>query len=325
MHRCLIVFFRFASDHGVELDRFEHEPSYASAIAALFIQHCFEVDVPFWVAKYGLLGLQSTWRHLRGRLGRGWDALRGWALRRPQRSRLPLPLDVLRAMVGLSFTLGLRQHRTANAYLTMSVLLRLGFYGLLRPKEIVELKAGDVHLPRQYAADGALVIAIRDPKNRLAMGKNQFALVKDPSCIAWMRWLLKGVPKSCKLWPGSQCRFSKMFKSLLIHLELSHYAFTPGSLRPGGTTHEFMRGTAVSQLKFMGRWASETSLVCYVQETMAHRVWNSVSPAEAQLLDAWISVTLHIWESPPSAPWTSWFDRRRQQLMLLRRRSWKRF
>jgi hypothetical protein len=108
LDRCLTLFVEFTVAYNVSLDCFEEKPSFAAAVAALFVQHCYDTGVPFWMAKYGLLGIQTRWRLLRGKLGRGWDALRGWSLRRPQRSRLPLPLPLLRAMVGVAFTLGRR-------------------------------------------------------------------------------------------------------------------------------------------------------------------------------------------------------------------------
>eukprot|EP00972_Heterocapsa_arctica_P104475 15395898-Heterocapsa_arctica.AAC.1 len=61
-------------------------PGHAASAAASFVQFCFDTQIPFWRAKYGLLAIQIHWRQLRGRLGRGWDALRSWSLQHPQRS-----------------------------------------------------------------------------------------------------------------------------------------------------------------------------------------------------------------------------------------------
>jgi len=110
-------------------------------------------------------------------------------------------------------------------------------------------------------------------------------------------------------------RFRLMFARLLSELELSSHRFSPGSLRPGGTTWEFMRGVPLSQLKFAGRWAAESSLAVYVQETMAHRVWNDLTPRERELLHVWEAQTQHIWEGPPNVPWIRLFSRRRQYVL----------
>jgi hypothetical protein len=315
---CLGVFWKFAADAGVDTTAMDTVPGYAASAAAGFVQYCFDTQVPFWRAKYGLLAIQTHWRHLRGRLGRGWDALRSWGLQRPQRSRLPLPWEVLKAMVGLAFCLGLEGGRKATAFFSMSVLLRVGFYGLLRPAEICSLRCRDICSPRPRDPEGVLVLGLREPKNRSTLGRNQFALIKNAECIEWVRWLCHGLPEECNLWPGSQARFGHMFRQLLGLLELSHHNFTPGSLRPGGTTREFMRGTPVSELKFMGRWATESSLAIYVQESMAHKVWNSLSAADAQLLEAWEDASKHIWEAPPHSPWTALFGRQRQAATMKR-------
>ena len=211
-------------------------------------------------------------------------------------------MSLLRAMVGLAFTYSFRKTSASLAWMCMFVLLRVGFFGLLRPTEVVNLRARDVSLPEPSEAEGVLVIGLHDPKNRLFMGRNQFAPIRDEACIVWTRWMTRGFPCSCKLWPGSVIRFRMMFARLLSDLEFSSHRFSPGFLRPGETTWEFMRGVPLSQLKFAGWWDAGSSLAVYVQEAMAHRVWNDLSSRERELLRVWEAQTQHIWEGPPIDP-----------------------
>ena len=95
-----------------------------------FIDACFHANVSSWVPKHATLGLQNAFPHLRGQLTRAWDALRSWRLRTGPRSRIPLLLEVLIAICMCCLDVGLANPGRALQYVTASVLLGIGFFGL---------------------------------------------------------------------------------------------------------------------------------------------------------------------------------------------------
>ena len=310
--RCLRIFYAFASACNVDLAAFSRNLLLAEETAALFVQWCYDRRVPFWMCKHGLLAIQTRWRHLKGTLGRGWDALRSWGLRRPLNSRTPITLELLQALAAISFSQGLEHAGFSHLFCCFSVLVRVGFFCLLRPGELTRLRAGDVLLPAEHEESTSAVLRIVNPKNAQFMGRCQFAMLHDGSTIAWLRWLVHGLPSGCKLWPSSANRFRSVFTYMMKTMELSHLKLGPGSLRPGGTTHQFRAGISVARLKFWGRWASESSLNVYVQECMARLVECSLSSeSQVSVIDVCRRSQL-FWTGPPAVPWQALFLRARQ-------------
>ena len=72
---------------------------------------------------------------------------------------------------------GLATPGRALHYVTASVLLRLGFFGLLRPGELLKLRFGDIRL-FSHGNRTMAVIAIPNPKNWRAFGMSQFSVVR---------------------------------------------------------------------------------------------------------------------------------------------------
>ena len=160
------------------------------------------------------------------------------------------------------------------------------------------------------------MICINNPKNRQFMGKVQFTMIRDMATQRWLAWALGDLPPGCKVWPSSQPTFSRIFKTVLKALNLERLRLSPGSLRPGGTTHGFRLGVPVANLKHAGRWASESSLAVYIQECMAHLVHNSLSAADVSALQCLEASLPAFWDRPPSAPWQTLFLRARQWKVL---------
>jgi hypothetical protein len=165
---------------------------------------------------------------------------------------------------------------------------------LLRPGEILSAHVGDLMF-----GEDALVVALRDPKTKTWMGRAQFATVRDGPTIAWMRWFLQGQPPGYPLWPGSPALFRKLVRCLLAKAGLERCGFTPASCRPGGATHYFLKGIAVEQLQFMGRWRAVATLRSYVQEAMAVLVWQQLPEAEVQRIRSRLTVSARVLVGPP--------------------------
>jgi hypothetical protein len=142
----------------------------------------------------------------------------------------------------------------AALWIPFAVCLRVGFFGLLRPVEIDQLTRERIALPLDAALGIGmrLVCTIVDPKNRQSAGRLQFSIT-DICAIAWVTWLLKGVPTQWRLYPGTQASFATLFKELFERLGLGGLRFTPASLRAGGATDMFLTGVPTDRLKFQGR------------------------------------------------------------------------
>ena len=283
----------------------------ANGILVRFVQEMFDREERMWLVRHSVLAVQTKYFHLRGRIPRPWDALRGWKRNVRVKSRVPMLTIVLRCLFAEGLLHGLRHPRTAHFYICGAILLRVGFEALLRPQELMALTARDVSFVFFNQAWTA-VLAIIDPKNRSSYGTFQFARVYDESVVKWLRWLVAGLPPAVKLWPSGRPRLVWVLDRLLGLGGFENTGYTLGSLRPGKATEMILAGFHPGTVKFSGRWASESAFSVYVQESMAMLVWSKLPPeTETELTQSLESVSL-LAESPPQVPWSELFTRSRQ-------------
>ena len=278
-------------------------------LLARYVQHMKDGAEPFWIAKHAVLGAQFVYRNCRGHIRRAWDNIASWEAERPLGGRVPLPRLCLLALFTECMYLGLRFPSLRYELITLAVLSRVAFEGLLRPGEATYLCPRDVLLPRSWETGAPMTLAIKDPKNKSALGRSQFRIVRCPSCISWMRWLLEGVPAYFPIWTLSSERFRKTFGWVLSRLGVPPGTYSPGSLRAGGATWKYTSGEPVPSLKFSGGWASEKALACYIQEAMAQAIWRSLPDEAAARLHSVAARSPEIWMQPPPLPWSQLFSR----------------
>ena len=90
-------------------------------------------------------------------------------------------------MAVTALAMGFSDPERARLLIPFSTLLRVGFHAMLRPGEPSRLTAGDVM--HQKAQDSMSVVAIRSPKNKSYMGRQQFSVVRCAETSSWLRWL----------------------------------------------------------------------------------------------------------------------------------------
>ena len=266
-----VIFMNMIAPSGVD-------PVLASTILVQFIQWCYDNFVNIWIPKHAVLAYRNFVPGLRQALHRPWDALRSWRALTPLSHRVPLPEIVLRAAFGYMINYALSYPNCALRWTAGAILFRLAFFALLRPSEFSQLRACDVQVVAPLGSHKVVLVAIRNPKNRGAMGRAQFVCVRDPGLVSWLEWLVSGLPGNCKLWPGSHTQLVAFWREVCSGLGLANIHFTLGSFRPGGTTFFYIEGKEIAYIKHLGRWASESSMACYVQESMAALVWSRVEP-----------------------------------------------
>lgn len=247
----------------------------ANEVLAQFVQEMHDGKVPCWLVRHSVLAVQTYYHHLRMRIPRPWDALRGWKKELTLRSRRPIPELLLEGIFAEGLKYGLVHRKLACYYIVAVILFRVGLEALLRPAEILRLRAGDIKIVTFNNIKSA-VLAIRDPKNYAAFGAYQFARVTNPVVASWLEWLVADLPGRTKLWGSTRIRLVRVWNHLLERLETADLLLTLGSLRPGKATAMILEGAHPTTVQFAGRWASQTSFHVYVQESSAMLVWTAL-------------------------------------------------
>ena len=290
------------------------DPAIASQMLCEHVQFLRDTGRTISDARHCILSVQTIHRLLKGKLGRSWDCVKSWSLQTPLKSRIPMPAVMLSGffLYALAAALAATVDCDIHMYFSFAILCRLGHNCLLRPAEMMKLIVADLRLPRSAFEPEILIVRLRDAKNKSSLGRFQFAMCRDVSLVSWVRWYVADCPPDMPLWPSSQHRFSKMFRDVRDRLGWERIPLTPGCLRPGGATEQFLHGATVSVLKYAGRWRVESSLEVYIQEAMSHLCMCELHDTEFAALSQLIAAGSAQWAQPPSSPAHSFFKRRAQ-------------
>lgn len=220
-------------------------------------------------AKHAVLLVQIIRPDLKRNIKRSWDTLKSWEESQPSQLRRPLPLSILIGMIcqaRVEAFLCADQPKAAEKWWTFSVLIGLGFFGLLRPSELLSLCKKHIDLANSLTfAVPAVTVAIERPKNFRQLGTTQFVSVRQADVCNWLAWLCADKSHSDLLWSYSQGEFRRLFRVISSRLSIPVGTYSPGSLRAGGATYFFEEVPDVGRLRLNDRWASIQSLEHYIQ------------------------------------------------------------
>eukprot|EP00435_Cladocopium_sp_Y103_P023661 s147_g5.t1 len=231
--------------------------------------------------KHAVLFIQVLRPDLKHNLKRSWETLKSWEEAIPSGLRTPLPLCILMSMMCQARIEAMNfQHlpRMEEKWFAFSVLLGLGYFGLLRPGELLSLERRHIDLANSLTfAQPAVTIAIERPKNFRHLGTSQFVSVKQADVCNWTAWLcgLRG-PKE-RLWPYSHAEFRRLFRLTCQSLLIQPSVYSPASLRAGGSTYYFDETLDAGRLRLMGRWSSLQTVEHYVQVGKSQQLLQTMS------------------------------------------------
>ena len=149
----------------------------------------------------------------------------------------------------------------------MAVLL--GFHGMLRPGELLNLCASDFVLPIQGLSQvWALYLRIRHPKMRRISARREHVRIDDPIIIKFAQDFLVGwlaeQPLFCSGKAGIFARYWFHLCSFFGISLASGPGLTPAALRAGGATYFYRLTDSAEWVRYRGRWASQRMLEIYL-------------------------------------------------------------
>ena len=221
-----------------------------------YIEHLWCTGCGRALASDTVAAVQDKQPQTRNRLPTVWRLLKAWSMHELPNRAPPLPEPVLQAMTGLCFF--------RNDYY-MGISLLLGFYGMLRTGEILNVKVSDVTISRER---GPAVIALGYTKGgRRAGAAESITVGVEPVCKLLWKWIHSS-SRHQKLCPASHIWRAK-FNELLETLKFESFSFRPYRLRRGGSTFWFQQHGSLDRLCVQGRWASQKTARIYVNEGLA--------------------------------------------------------
>ena len=219
-----------------------------------------------------------------------WDLMEEWAWREPGKTRVPIPVDVVKAMLAVAGSWD---------WWGFGLLVWISFHGLLRPGEAVALRRKHVRFAHMLGSKARVaVLVIVEAKTRRKAARIQHVVLEEPFLVRVLEKFCGTLSAEDPLFPLSQPTFDKRFQTVLKALNLEHM-YTPASLRTGGATEEWVRFRDIQALRLRGRWMQLRTLEHYVQEAVAMlgeeeipfntmEVVQNVAREAARVWEAWL-------------------------------------
>eukprot|EP00438_Fugacium_kawagutii_P035450 Skav216631 [mRNA] locus=scaffold1255:7240:22746:+ [translate_table: standard] len=204
-----------------------------------------------------LSGLHHYWPQLRGSLRECWRLFKSWRrIETPSRAP-PLTCQLARAFVAKA--VGIDR-------LALATLIALGFHGLMRTGELLQLTFQDIEQNSDCA-----IISLPTSKSGLRTGAKEAIAVRDSLTLNLLGTLVMVANhfRGQKLWPYSAQRFRTEFRSLCQSFRVAHLDFKPYSMRRGGATFLLQEGVPLEAILIRGRWKSVSVARLYLEDGLS--------------------------------------------------------
>lgn len=223
-----------------------------------------------------------------------WQIYAHWKRVEPYDFRVPLPETLVWALVGCCLS---------GNWGAMALFLLLGFYGLLRPGELLGLRYGDFW----WNGQGFAVLRISKPK--IKSPAVQHVLLEQPWLISYCVKFFEGGTYGTVVFAWTEYillkRWNRLFKILRVPQRpfedmdgFSQGRFTPAGLRSGGATHDYLLHQNLDRLMWRGRWHSLAVLQHYVQLGVYTYTNQATWQASQARLEQWASMARLLLEVP---------------------------
>ena len=193
-----------------------------------------------------------------GSLARTVKALKGWSHAAPPMQRLPLPIEVLGAIIGLLIQKNLME---------IGIRLLLQFICYLRPGECSNLTVKQL-VPPQCGNAVPVLGSASSPSGRGGARQDQCLRCHSPDrhrAVVEPK-LIEAKGQDDPLWTHSHEVVVNSFRTCVEELGLTQLGTCLYTLRHGGATHDIIaKRRSMLEVKQRGRWAADSSLKRYVK------------------------------------------------------------
>jgi hypothetical protein len=224
-----------------------------------------------------LCGLHRYEAWTKSHIPNSWKLFKVWRrLEHPNRAP-PLVPQVLEAWTMYSLC-----HRDFD----LAALLMLGFYGLLRTGELLQLRPCDV-----LVGETSAVISLTETKTSLKNSVKEMVSFDNTMALEIVRDAIEYKKQNnltrVPFWTKSGSQFRKEFLKLSQKFDLEKHNFRGYSLRRGGATHLFQSTGSMEKALLAGRWGSHRVARLYICDGLSHLPSITFSSTAKAMLKKW--------------------------------------
>ena len=221
-----------------------------------YLEHLWSSGAGRALASDTVAGLQDFDPKVRHKLPGSWRLLKTWAVNEVPNRAPPLPEHVVHAMCGWA---------CFHQHYSFATSLLVGFYGMLRTGEILNIKRSDfVEDPGQRKI--LLALGLTKAGKRVGAAES-IILGFDVVVKVVHHWIT--VAKGRAALTPSPAKWRFLFNQCLEHLKITAFGFRPYSLRRGGATFWFSKHHSLDRLLIDGRWQAAKTARIYLNEGLS--------------------------------------------------------
>ena len=252
-NKALEQFWSFLREEGIAVP---DSSGPLDRILCLYLEHLWAEGFGRALAADTVAAVQDAQPDVRKHLPATWRLLKVWNQNEIPSRAPPLPEEALHAMVGYAIF---------KNQLHFALSLLVGYYGVLRTGEILELKSSDVAVESER---GPAVISLGLTKGGQRQGAAESVTITSEQVIRWLyQWMHDSGPRTFLCPKPAQWR--KLFNETLEALGFNDLQFRPYSLRRGGATYWFRKWGVLDRLLLYGRWQNARTARTYVNDGLA--------------------------------------------------------
>lgn len=224
-----------------------------------WIQQEFEDGCPLHLVADALSGLHHLDPCSKKKIPHSWRLYSIWRRYEVPARAPPLPQDIALAMAGWCIVQG---------ELVMAALILIGFHGLLRTGELLQIRPCDFIMGDTHG-----LVALPSSKSGVRNNTMESISLHDVCTVETVRAMLQ-LQKDRQLdqvpcWVHSGTAFRNLFRKILVQLKVDELGFRPYSLRRGGATFEMASHGLMEKTLIRGRWKNSNVARIYISDGLA--------------------------------------------------------
>ena len=205
------------------------------------------------------------------RLPGAWRLLKAWATNEIPNRAPPIPEHVLQALCGWA---------TFQGNISFAISLLVGFYGMLRTGEILNIRRCDLATD---ASGRKVLLSLGLTKSGKRVGAAEsVVLAHDKVVKPLIKWM--ALANRTQQLTASPAQWRAKFNEGLTALDLGPYGFRPYSLRRGGATWWFTKHHSLDQILIQGRWQAAKTARLYLNGGLAVLAELSLPQTDSRLV-----------------------------------------
>ena len=242
-----------------------------------WIQKCWEEGESLHIINDALCGLQHYHPWVKTRIPLSWRLFKVWRKVEAPNRAPPITLKVIEAWL---------MYAVDHNDLPFAAMLVLGFFGLLRTGELLQVRAIDI-----MVGSKAAVISLKDTKTGLRNAAKETVSIQEAVALD----ILRATLDECKfhkltkvpIWTKSAESFRNAFKHHCKIFDMVSQNFRPYSLRRGGATWLFQCTGSMELALLKGRWGSSKVAKIYLADGLSYLPGLTFSKKARDMLTFW--------------------------------------